>query len=129
MIVGLGIDLVEIGRLKQSFDRFEDDFARKIFTERELEDGNARKGESRYAFFAGRWAAKESLAKALGCGFGEKCRWREIEVVNDAGGRPEMTLSGVTKETLRALGGERALLSISHEKHHACAVVILEKRS
>ena len=81
----------------------------------------------RYAFYAGRWAAKEAVAKALGTGFGPKCSWTDIDISNDSQGRPIVTLSGVTAETARELGIDTWHISISHDREYACANAIAEK--
>jgi len=120
MIIGIGTDIVEISRLNAALEKI----AERAFTAGELaEAGNSA---HRSEHLAGRWAAKESLAKALGCGFGAKCSWQDIEIVNDPAGKPEMVLSGVTRQTFEKLGGKKVHLSISHEKSYATAFVIIE---
>ena len=124
MISGIGIDIVEISRLKQALARHPDTFSTKVFTDQELALAGKRSDPN--PFLAGRWAAKEALAKALGCGLGPDCGWTEIEVVNQQNGRPEMKLLGRAAQFAATRGVSNIQVSISHEKHYACAVVVLE---
>ena len=127
MIIGNGIDIIEIIRLQHSIEKYQGHFLDHIFTKEEQAVAE-NKGELRYAFFAGRWAAKEAVAKALGTGFGSACSWTDINISNDELGRPFLTLSGVTAETAKKLGIDAWHLSISHDREYACASVIAEKR-
>ncbi len=120
MIVGIGTDIVQIARLAQSLEKI----GTRAFTPKELAYAESFRDSA--AHLAGRWAAKEALAKALGCGFGGKCSWQDIEIVNDDSGKPVMALTGAARETFTALGGRKIHLSISHEKDYATAFVILE---
>lgn len=120
MIVGIGTDIVQIGRLADSLEKI----GSRAFTPNELAYAESFRDSA--AHLAGRWAAKEALAKALGCGFGGKCAWQDIEIVNDEAGKPVMSLSGTARETFCSLGGKKIHLSISHEKDYATAFVILE---
>ena len=125
-ILGLGTDLVEIARLAKSIERTGKAFLEKVYAPAELEVA-PEKDPRRMEFLAGRWAAKEALAKALGTGITEKCRLQEICVLNDPSGRPVMTLSGSARESADALGVRRILLSISHEHLYATATVLLTR--
>ena len=115
-----GIDIVEIERIaglrKKSL------FEQRIFSERELTLAAEHGGKDQ--FFAGRWAGKEAVAKALGCGFGKFCSPVEIEILSDEFGAPQLFLSGVAEETARRLGIRSWSISISHEKHYAVAVAL-----
>ena len=125
MIVGIGTDIVEIGRLKASIERYGAHFLDHIYTQEEQAAAVSR-GENRFAFYAGRWAAKEAVSKMLGTGFTAKCQWLGISVLNDNAGRPSVALAGVTAETAKSLGIRRIHISISHEKAYACATAIGE---
>ena len=125
-ILGLGTDLVEIARLAKSVERTGQAFLEKVYAPAELEAAPAKEPR-RTEYLAGRWAAKEALAKALGTGITEKCRLNEICVLNDPAGRPVMTLSGSARETAGARGVRRILLSISHERTYATATVLLTR--
>ena len=120
MILGIGTDIVQVSRLEKSLDKI----GSRAFTACELD--YAQKSTHCCEHLAGRWAAKEALAKALGCGFGERCSWLDIEVINTASGQPEIHLSGRTLQTFLLMGGQKIHLSISHEKEYATAFVIVE---
>ena len=126
MIIGNGIDIVEIIRLQHSIEKYQQNFLDRIFTPEE-QAAAREKGEMRYAYFAGRWAAKEAVSKALGTGFGPECAWTDINISNDGLGRPLLTLSGVTAARAARLGVTSWHISISHERAFACASVIAEK--
>ena len=121
MIVGIGTDIVDISRLENALARIGD----RVFTAGELAAADAFV-RSRSEHLAGRWAAKEALAKALGTGFGESCSFLDIEINNNEAGTPVMSLSGVTRQTFEKIGGKKLHLSISHEKSYATAFVIIE---
>lgn len=124
MIVGLGTDIVEIARIKETLERHQASFEEHVFTETERVAGAGRKDSALY--YAGRWAAKEALSKALGCGISEKCHWLDIEIYNGDKGNPRIKLSGAAAESAEAIGVSEVHVSISHEKHYASATVILE---
>ncbi len=125
MIIGNGIDLVEISRIRKMVDRFGDNFISKVFTDNEQSEARLRRDPAIY--YAGRWAAKEAVSKTLGCGIGGRCSWLDIEVCNTPTGRPEVTMSGNGYKTMRQLGGKRMHISVSHEASYAIASAILEK--
>ena len=124
MIIGIGTDIVETARIEKMLAEHGDAFKTKIFTDAELKEGETRKNHFQY--FAGRWSAKEAVAKALGCGFGSKCGWRDIEIINNGEGKPELTLNGTALKTADELGITGYHVSISHEEHYACATVVAE---
>jgi len=125
MIVGVGTDIIEIARLKNSIEKYGAHFLDHIYTVAEQAAAES-KGEQRFAYYAGRWAAKEAVAKVLGTGFTAKCQWTGICIANDEAGKPFVTLTGVTAETANALGIRQIHLSISHEKAYACAFAVGE---
>ena len=120
MIVGLGTDIVEIARIEQVINRHGAEFLDRVYTAAEQREGNGR-----LSYLAGRWAAKESAAKALGCGIGADCAFADIEVLNDELGRPVMTCRAAAAEKLG--NGLRWHVSISHEDAYAVATVIVER--
>lgn len=125
MIIGIGTDIVEIARLRQSIERSGRHFLDHVFTP--SEQAEAPPGETNlYAYYAGRWAAKEALSKALGTGIGADCPLRDITISNDALGKPWLTLAGAAAATADRLGIRRLHLSLSHERSYACAVVVAE---
>src|SRR5512138_3609209 len=118
MILRTGVDLIEIGRIKEVIARHVKRYLERIYTPAELEQlGNDPES------LAGRFAAKEAVAKALGCGIGE-VGWTEIEVLGDEQNAPGLTLSGASPEKARALGLETWSVSISHSMDHAVAFVV-----
>lgn len=124
MIVGLGIDYVEVVRMGRLLERFPERAAGRLFTpeERSLCAGRAAPAEC----FAARFAAKEAFLKALGTGFRAGIPWQQIEIAVDAAGRPELRLSGRAREMMDAIGGRRSHLSLSHDAGAAIAAVIIE---
>jgi holo-[acyl-carrier protein] synthase len=124
MIVGSGIDMVEIQRIQHSADRFGQRFLRRVYTAQEqaycLRKRNAAES------LAARFAAKEAGAKALGTGISRGVSWLEIEVAREPGGRPTLRFHGRAAEFAARLGVDRAALSITHTATLAMASVVLE---
>ena len=125
MIIGTGIDIVEIRRIRDMLDKHNNAFVKKIFTDSERLEAENRSDMSVY--FAGRWAAKEAFSKALGTGFGKSCSWTDISINNNERGKPEVHISGNAASYAEKLEISSIHLSISHEKEYACASIILEK--
>lgn len=117
--IAVGIDLVERRRFLQTHARFGERFLRKVFTEREVEQARGRVER-----LAGRFAAKEACAKALGTGIGAYAAWRDIEIVRLGGGKPRLVLHGAAKERAAALGLAAFDVSISDTGEHVLAVVV-----
>jgi holo-[acyl-carrier protein] synthase len=119
LVKGLGTDIIEIARIRDTFQRHKDRFCKKILTENELS----------YCFqfrdpatpIAGRFAAKEAIAKALGNGIGASLAWLDIEILNKPSGQPTVSLSD-RAETL--FHSPTLLISISHSKHYATATAL-----
>jgi holo-[acyl-carrier protein] synthase len=124
MIVGSGIDLVEIGRIQRSIDRYGQRFLDRVYTAAE-QAYCLRKRKSAESF-AARFAAKEAGAKALGTGISHGVNWLEIEVTREPGGRPTLQLHGRAAEFAARLGARRAALSLTHTDELAMASVVLE---
>ncbi|MDR0826874.1 MAG: holo-ACP synthase [Desulfovibrio sp.] len=131
MILGIGLDLVEIERMRRSLERFGSRFAEKLLHETERADTSLfspdegpSSGMVRH--IAARFAAKEAAAKALGTGFAEGVGLHDIRVRSLDSGRPELLLHGKALERALALGTGRTHLSITHTDKTAAAVVILE---
>ena len=124
MIVGSGIDLVEVARIEAAMARFGERFLARLFTPDEIRYCQSK--ANRVERFAARFAAKEAALKALGTGLGRGVSWRQMEVRREPGGRPSLYLGGRAAEIAAKLGCRRASLSISHTKEHAMAQVILE---
>jgi holo-[acyl-carrier protein] synthase len=122
MIVGLGNDIVEIVRIGQMIERHGEQFLQRVFTDTEIRYCQDRKHS--YQHFAGRWAAKEAVMKALGTGFVRGIRWREIEVCSQKSGAPKMELHGGTRQFADDRGIGEILISISHCRSYATATAI-----
>ena len=124
MIVGTGIDIAEVPRIRQSIARFGDRFLRRIYTPGEMRycDSKANRVER----YAARFAAKEAAMKALGTGWSRGVRWRDIEVSRMPGGRPTIAFHGKAAEFAAKLGTKNVALSLSHTIDQAIAQVILE---
>ncbi len=124
MIVGTGIDIAEVPRIAASIERFGDRFLRRVFTEGEIRycESKANRAER----YAARFAAKEAAMKALGTGWNNGVRWRDVEVCRQPGGRPTITFHGTAAEFAAKLGAARVALSLTHTAELAMAQVILE---
>jgi holo-[acyl-carrier protein] synthase len=125
MIVGIGIDIIEIRRLRGALERHGDRFIRRIFTAGEQEYCRGHRDPAPY--FAARFAAKEALFKALGTGWAGGVTWLDAEVCRDDRGAPRLALSGKAHEISGALGTQAIHLSLSHAEESSVAMVILEK--
>ena len=124
MIVGLGIDLVEIDRIRAAWERFGRRFAEKICTEAELAVLDSRRDPAPY--LAAVFSAKEAAVKALGTGFRQGIHLHTLEIRHLPSGKPELFLLGKAAERAAELGAGRALVSMTHERGMASAVVVLE---
>lgn len=113
-----GVDLVDVGRIKGSVERFGDRFLNRIFTRRELDYCNGRTEA-----LAARYAAKEATAKALGTGIG-KINFLDIEVTNNDDGAPILVLHRAAIDRLKQLGVAALTISLSHERQMAIAFVV-----
>ncbi len=125
MIVGTGVDLAEVNRIRSSFERFGERFRDRVFTP--LEVAYVEKKANKYERYAGRFAAKEAGMKAIGTGWKRGVTWHDFEVVNLPSGRPTLKLSGVAAEVAKQLGVTAIQLSITHTSELGMAHVILEK--
>jgi holo-[acyl-carrier protein] synthase len=124
MILGVGTDLAEVDRIRESIERFGDRFLNRIYTpgERSYALSKANSAER----FAARFAAKEAGMKAIGTGWSRGVTWQDFAVVNEASGRPTLRLTGVAREVADRLGVKTLSVSLTHTKEVAFAVVILE---
>lgn len=120
MIVGLGLDVVEVARVAQALARHGERFLFRCFLPGEL----ARPHDPEHV--AGVFAAKEAAFKALGTGWGQGLGWHDVVVERDAAGKPNLTFHGPAQMRAQILGAHRAHVSISHQRAVAVAVVVLE---
>lgn len=124
MILGHGVDLAEVERVRRSVERFGDRFLERVFTAGER--AYAGDGPRRDERLAARFAAKEAVFKALGTGWAQGVGWTDIEVVREASGRPVLSLHGKARELAETLGVRRWHLSLTHTGTMAMASVIAE---
>ena len=124
MVVGMGTDLCEIGRVKKSIERFGERFLERIYTSGEIAYCMSKKGFAES--FAARFAAKEAAAKALGTGISYGVSWKEFEVKRARSGKPSLELSGRAAELAESMGVTNITLSLTHTRDMAMAVVIME---
>ena len=124
MIIGTGVDIAEVPRIKESIERHGERFLQRVFTEGEIRycESKAR----RYESYAARFAAKEAGMKALGTGWSRGVRWRDIEVVRPKGQRPTIQFHGEAATIAAQLGAKNIALSLTHTAEQALAHVILE---
>ncbi len=124
MIIGTGVDIAEVARIRASIERFGDRFLRRIFSDGEIR--YCEQKASRFESYAARFAAKEAGMKALGTGWSRGVRWRDIEVVRPKGQRPTIQFHGEAAAIAAKLGTKNIALSITHTSEQALAHVILE---
>jgi holo-[acyl-carrier protein] synthase len=118
-ILGIGTDIVECPRIGKMIEQYGELFLRRIYTPREIRYCQARKHAIEH--FAGRWAAKEAILKALGTGWSHGISWTDIEVRTSKSGQPQVMVCGVAKEVARERGIADILVSISHCRTYATA--------
>lgn len=129
MIVGVGVDLIEVERVRRALEnaktglRFRD----RVYTEKEIDYCEGRE-QGRYQSYAGRFAAKEAVMKALGRGWGSKVGWLDIEILPTLGGKPEVSLRNKTSIYAQELGIHSFSVSITHTKELAMAYVIAQSK-
>ena len=127
MVVSVGIDLIEVERIMKAVDdpRIGSRFRQRVYTQAEI-DYCEKKRRGKYKSYAGRFAAKEAVMKALGRGWGAKVRWLDIEVARSRSGKPEIVLHDKTAALANQLGIRRWALSITHTAQHGMAYVVAE---
>jgi len=124
MIVGMGIDVAEVERIRVVIESQTERFLHRVYTENEI--AYCEQFKNKFERYAGRFAAKEAAMKALGTGWSHGVRWRDVEVVRERGGRPGLSLKGEAKKIADALGVKHIALSITHTADQAIAHVIFE---
>lgn len=124
-VLGIGIDLVEVERIRQLLEKHGDRFCARTFTQREIDYCESCGNPAMH--FAARFAAKEAVAKALGTGLWAKgVDWKDIEVIRQPDGRPEIVLTGGAKTQINALGGNSAVISLTHTAELASAYALVQ---
>ena len=124
MIVGIGIDVAEVKRIRAVIESQGERFLRRVFTREEV--AYCEKFKNKYERYAGRFAAKEAAMKALGTGWSRGVRWVDVEVVRARGGRPILELKGEARKVADRLGVKNIALSMTHTVEQAIAQVIFE---
>jgi len=121
-IIAHGIDLVDCPRIEQMIDRHGERFVRRVFTDTEQAYAKANKNEIEK--LAGRFAAKEAVLKLIGTGWRGKIAWTDIEIINNAAGQPEVTVTGEVKRIAGELGIDHISVSITHTANFAIASAV-----
>ncbi len=121
-ILGIGTDITECLRIARMIERYGELFIDRVYTQEEIRYCQNRKQSTQH--YAGRWAGKEAVLKALGTGWVAGIRWRDIEIRNEPGGRPIVAVRGAMSDVVERLGVGRVLISISHCRTHATAYAI-----
>lgn len=124
MILGVGIDIIEVSRIEQSYGRFGDRFLERILRPDEIRYCLSHKAPG--PFLAARFAAKEAISKAFGTGIGAQLGWQDMEVARKPSGQPYVILHDKGRTLLAAREASALLISLSHTLNHAAAVAVLE---
>ena len=124
MILGTGIDLIEVQRVEAAHKKFGERFIKRILRESELEYCLSYKAPGPH--LAARFAGKEAVSKAFGTGIGQHLGWQDIEIRRKKSGEPYVVLHGKGKKLLRQRGGRIVHLSLTHTAQHAAAMAVLE---
>ncbi|HEX9252629.1 MAG TPA: holo-ACP synthase [Ignavibacteriaceae bacterium] len=124
MVIGIGIDIIEIERIKISIDKFGDSFLNKIYTKNELEYCLAK--HNKYQHLAARFAAKEAIYKALATEWEKGTTWKSIEITNEPNGLPVVAFFGKLKDFLSE--DKDIKISLSHSEHYVTGVAIIFKK-
>ena len=124
MILGVGIDIIEVGRIEASHQKFGERFLNRILHPNEINYCLSHRSPG--PFLAARFAAKEAISKAFGTGIGSQLAWQDMEVGRKESGEPFVILHGNGQKLLQSRGGRTVHLSLSHTAAHAAAVAVLE---
>jgi holo-[acyl-carrier protein] synthase len=124
MIIGTGLDIIDVERIRQIHERWGERFLKKFLRAKEIE--YCLSVRDPVASIAARFAGKEAISKAFGTGIGGRINWHDIEIVHDAKGRPEVKLHGGAKSLLQEMGGMEVQVSLSHSEGQAAAMALLQ---
>jgi holo-[acyl-carrier protein] synthase len=125
MILGVGIDIIEVARVKASHERFGERFINRILHADEIAYCLSHKNPG--PFLAARFAAKEAVSKAFGTGIGAQLGWQDMEIRRKESGEPFVVLHGKGKKLFQSRRAKRLLVSLSHTAHYAAATAVLER--
>lgn len=121
-VIGIGTDITECLRIARMIERHGELFVQRVYTAAEIDYCQSRKQSTQH--FTGRWSAKEAILKALGTGWRKGISWRDIEILNEPGGKPIVGVGGGAKEVVQQLGITSLQVSISHCRTHATAFAV-----
>jgi holo-[acyl-carrier protein] synthase len=124
MILGIGIDIIEVARIEASYQKFGERFLNRILLPGEINYCLSHRAPG--PFLAARFAAKEAISKAFGTGIGAQLGWQDMEIARKESGEPYVILHEKGQQLLKACGARASLISLSHTQAHATAVAILE---
>ena len=124
MIIGTGVDVVEIARIRSVLERLKDRFISRVFTPEEQQFCNGHRDPTPH--YAARFAAKEALFKAIGTGWAKGVTWLDVEVLRERQEAPILTLHGEAQRLSESMGVHKVHVSLSHSDQWAVAIVILE---
>lgn len=124
MVEGVGIDIIEVSRIKMSIEDYGSPFTDRIFTPDEIEYCSDKPNP--FQHYAARFAAKEAFSKAAGTGWNSDFSWQEVEVMNEPSGKPCLRLSGWAQKDF---GRKKVFLSLSHSGDYVAAVVIISSEN
>ena len=124
MILGTGIDIIEVARIASSYEKYGERFVNRILLPEEIAYCLAHRQPA--PFLAVRFAAKEAISKAFGTGIGAQLGWQDMEIRRKESGEPFVVLHGKGAELFAARGAQRLHVSLSHTEHYAAATAILE---
>jgi holo-[acyl-carrier protein] synthase len=122
MVLGIGVDIIEVSRIAESLEKYGDRFRKRIFTEREIQYCNLFKDHEN-VHYAARFAAKEAFSKAIGTGITQGFKFNEVGVINEETGKPQLELSGTM---LERWGNNKLHITLSHTASNAVAIVVIE---
>ena len=124
VILGTGIDIIEVARIASSYEKFGEKFVNRILLPDEIAYCLSHRKPA--PFLAARFAAKEAVSKAFGTGIGAQLGWRDMEIRRKESGEPFVVLHGKGAELFAARGAQRLLVSLTHTENYAAATAILE---
>jgi len=124
MILGIGIDIIEVTRIAASYEKFGERFVNRILLRDEIAYCRSHKNPA--PFLAARFAAKEAVSKAFGTGIGAALGWQDVEIRRKASGEPFVVLHGKGEQLFASRGAKRLLISLSHTQNYAAASAVLE---
>jgi holo-[acyl-carrier protein] synthase len=125
MILGTGIDIIEVARIQASHERFGERFLHRVLLADEIAYCLSHKNPA--PFLAARFAAKEAISKAFGTGIGAQLGWQDMEIRRKESGEPFVVLHGKGKELFQSRGAKQLLISLSHTANYAAATAVLER--